>query len=322
VVSESLPHLKRGAIRDFKNFLVSWNKWNEESWRKGDFIYTVNKSQIEFFSCDIPGKVHGPTRDILFINEANRIDWDTAQQLMIRTKKTVFYDFNPWSEFWVHTELMSRDDSEFIKSTFLDNPYLDREIALELIEAGKRNKNFRRVYIDGEIGVLEGTVFNNWTIGTFEPSGQVIYGQDYGWSKDPSTLVAVGLKGKTLYLDECFAMPGLSPEKLYEMNKHYAGEALIYGDSDEGRLIEQLRRMGLNIKPCEKGPGSITAGVSAMQDYDIVVTERSVNLIKELRNYIYLDKGSKTYIDDFNHSIDAARYAFTILNKRKYKQRW
>lgn len=322
VVSESLPHLKRGAIRDFKNFMISWGKWNEESWRKVDLIYTVGNTQIEFFSCDVPGKVHGPTRDILFVNEANRIDWETAQQLIIRTKKAVFYDFNPWSEFWAHTELVGRNETAFIKSTFLDNPFLDIEIAKELIHAGKRNENFKRVYIDGEIGALEGTVFNNWTIGDFKETDQVIFGQDYGFSKDPTTLVKIAVDGRTLYLDECYAHPGLTTDKIYELNQKHARGYLIVGDSSEPRLIEELSKKGLNIIGAEKGAGSITAGITSMQDYNIVVTERSTNLIKELRNYIYIDKGSKVYIDDFNHSIDAARYGFMKLVMKAKRIEW
>lgn len=316
VVSESLPHLKRGAIRDFKQFMVESNEWNDDNWRKVELTYTVNESVIEFFSCDIPGKVHGPARDILFINECNRIDYDTAQQLMIRTRKSCFYDFNPVCEFWVHTELQGREDSRYIKSTFLDNPYLDENIVKELLHAGKRNENFNKVYVLGEIGQVEGTVFNNWQIGEFDNNLQYIFGQDYGFSVDPTTLVKVAIdkKKKIIYADELLYKPNLSTDQIYHTNLAYTQGGLIIGDSSEDRLITELQAKGLNINRCVKGPGSISAGLISMMDYDIIVTEKSVNLQKELRNYVWLDKGSKLVIDDYNHAIDALRYAFTYLN--------
>lgn len=324
VVSESLPHLKRGAIRDFKEFLQASGEWQEESWRKVELTYSVNKSTIEFFSCDIPGKVHGPSRDILFINECNRIDFETAQQLIIRTKRVCLYDFNPVCEFWVHTEIVPRDDCKYIKSTFLDNPYLDETIKAELLHAGKRNENFHKVYVLGEIGQVEGTVFNDWDIGEFDDSLQAVYGQDYGFSIDPTTLIRISVdeKKKTVYADECFYKPGLSTDQISELNRHHAGASLIVGDSAEPRLIDELRKKGNNITAAVKGQGSVSAGITALQGYTIMVTERSVNLQKELRNYVWLDKGGKLVIDDYNHCIDALRYGFEKLTMYKRGNIW
>lgn len=312
VVSESLPHLRRGAIRDFKQFMVSSNEWNDAKWSKGGLIYSVGKSQIEFFSCDVAGKVHGPSRDILFVNECNRIDYETAQQLIIRTRKCCFYDYNPVCEFWIHNEIITRQDCKYIHSTFLDNPYLDQNIAKELIYAGSRNENFKKVYVLGEIGTVEGTVFNNWEIGEFDESLQHIFGQDFGFSKDPTTLikVAVDEDKKVIYLHECFYKSGLSTQQIYDLNRQYVkDDCLIVADSAEPRLIDELFNKGLNIRPCEKGQGSVSAGLLGMLNYKLIVTDASKNLHKELRNYIWLDSRSKLVIDDFNHGIDAARYA-------------
>lgn len=321
VVSESLPHLRRGAIRDFKAFLQQSDSWIDDNWSKSDFIYKVNESIIEFFSCDVSGKVHGPSRDILFINECNRVEFDTAQQLMIRTKKTCFYDFNPVSEFWVHTEIKPRQDASYIKSTYRDNKFLDQTIINELIQAGSRNDNFKRVYLDGEIGQVEGTVFNNWDIGEFDNNLQYIYGQDYGFSNDPSTLIKIAIdnKKKIIYAEECFYLKSLSTDQLFDLNNKHANRNIIIGDSSEPRLIDELRKRGNNIKEAEKGQGSVSNGLFAMQDYKIIVTENSVNLQKELRNYIWIDKGSRLVIDDYNHLIDAMRYAFSFLSfKNEY----
>lgn len=320
VVSESLPHLRRGAIRDFKTFLQASGLWVDDNWSKSEFIYKVNHSIIEFFSCDISGKVHGPSRDILFINECNRVDFDTAQQLMIRTKRSCFYDFNPVSEFWVHTEIKPRSDAGYIRSTYKDNNYLDQTIVSELIQAGERNKNFKRVYIDGEIGEIEGAVFTNWDIGAFDESLQFGFGQDFGFSSDPTTLIkcAIDEKRKLIYLHECYCKPGLSTKEIFDLNSHYCNNGLIVADSAEPRLINELYRMGLNIHPCEKGQGSVTAGLLGMLDYKIIVTPESANLARELKSYIWLDNSSKLVIDDFNHCIDAARYIFKKLKGNNF----
>lgn len=327
VVSQSLPHLRRGAIRDFQNILKTDGIWNEENWRRGDLIYTVGKAQIEFFSVDDPGKVYGPSRDFLFVNEANRIEYETFLQLAVRTRKTIFLDYNPTHEFWVHNELLNRPDVAYIHSTFKDNPYIEPSIVSELIHAGNRNENFRRVFVEGEIGVIEGVVFDNWSEGTTDdyPDGYfpTIYGQDFGFSKDPTTLVEVQIdsKNRKLYLKELFYRVGLNTAQIIDLDKHYAGPRLIIADSAEPRLISELQAAGLNIRPATKGQGSITAGLSLMASYELIVHPESVNLKKELRNYVYLDRGSQLVIDDFNHLIDASRYAVGYyFDKQNYSQ--
>lgn len=221
-------------------------------------------------------------------------------------------------ERWVETK---QDDTCYIHTSYLQNlsnlssSFIDKAHTVQ----ARNERAYRNRFLGEWMSAAEGVVFTNWSIGEFNHDLQLHgYGQDYGFSDDPTTLVhvAVDRKGKKIYLDEMFALPGLSTAKIAELNQHHAGTSLIIGDSSEPRLIDELRReYGLNIKGAEKGPGSITAGVSAMLDYDIIVTDRSRNLIKEFRNYIYLDKGSKIYIDDYNHGIDASRYMFSHLTK-------
>lgn len=317
VVSQTMPHLKRGAIRDFLNILIEHGLYEEKNWNKTDKEYVINQSRIEFFSVDQADKVYGAARDILFCNEVNSINEESFRQLCVRTRQTIFVDFNPTHEFFIHTDYMKRQNACFIHSTYKDNPYLDPNIITELLEAGKRNLNFQKVFVEGEIGYVEGVVFENWEIGEFDESLQVIYGQDYGFSKDPTTLIKIAIdqKNKKLYLHECYYKQGLSTQQIFDLNKQYAGNGLIIGDSAEPRLIHELKRLGCNIRGAEKGQGSISAGLSAMQDYQIIVTPESANLQKELRNYIWLDHGAKLVIDDFNHGIDSARYAFMFLNR-------
>jgi phage terminase large subunit len=242
------------------------------------------------------------------------------------THNRIIIVLNPThTEHWIFRRWFEqeREDTCYIHTTYLQNMANLAESFIDKAERVKsRNSDaYRNRFLGEWMNAAEGVVFENWQIGEYNHDLQLQgYGQDYGFSEDPTTLVHVGIdkRNKKLYIDELFALPGLSTSKIAELNRHHAGEDLIIGDSAEPRLIDELKKEHkINIKPAEKGPGSITAGVTAMLDYDIIVTARSRNLIRELRNYIYLDKGSKVYIDDYNHSIDAARYIFTFLTKNK-----
>jgi len=216
-----------------------------------------------------------------------------------------------------------RDNTCYIHTTYLQNiSNLNQSFVEKATETKQRNVDaYKNRFLGEWMNAAEGVVFDNWSIGEFDESAPLqCYGQDYGFSVDPTTLVHIGVdKDKhKLYLDELFALSGLSTAKIAELNRYHTGDNLIIGDSAEDRLIQELRKEHkINIRPAEKGPGSITAGITAMLDYDIIITERSKNLKKELQNYIYIDKGSKIYIDDYNHSIDAARYGFWFLTKHK-----
>ena len=325
IVSATLPHLKRGAMRDFFSVLQSLNMYDENSYNRTDKIYRINKTQIEFFSVDTAEKVYGSSRDLLFINEANNIDEERARQLVIRTKGTVFFDFNPTCEFYCHTDYMTRNNSTYIHSTFADNPYLDENIKQELHEAGERNQNFKRVFVDGEIGVPQDLIFTNWEIGVFDETLDVVFGEDYGYSNDPTTLVKIAVDDKkhVIYLDECYYKKGLTTKQIFELNKQYAGDRLIVGDRSEVRLIDELRFMGNNIVAADNtdGAGLISTGLITMQDYLLVVTPTSTNLQSELKSYVWLDERGKMAIDKFNHAIDASRYGF-MYQRFKIKQKF
>lgn len=320
IVSKTMPHLKRGALRDFLNYLIETGQYSDNAYNKTDHIYNVGTSRIEFFSIDQPSKVYGAARDILFVNEVNTISEEIFRQLAIRTRKVIFVDFNPTHEFFIHTDYMLRENAKTIYSTYRDNPYLTQEIINELLTAGQRNENFRKVFVEGEIGSIEGVVFENWEIGEFDNSLQVVYGQDYGFVNDPTTLVkiAVDKKRKMLYICECYYLKGLTTSQIYELNKMHAGQNLIVADSAEPRLIDELRARGNNIVAAKKGQGSVSAGLLSMLDYKIIVDPNSHNLMNELRNYIWLDGRSKIVIDAYNHCIDAMRYAFTYLKGDKF----
>lgn len=317
IVGKTLPFLKRGALRDFKIIAQAMGLWNEKNFNRTEQIYTLGNAVIEFFSVDQPEKVFGAARDILFIDEPNTIHEDVFRQLAIRTRGAIFLAFNPTHEFWAISDIAKRRNAKLIKSSYLNNPFLSKSIKDELEEAGKRNANFKRVFVDGEVGKLEGVVFDNWDIGEFDGSLDFIYGQDFGFASDPSTLVKIAVDEgkKIIYLDECFYKNGLTTNSLFELNRQYAGNRLIVADRSNPRLIDELKALGNNIVPAVSADGSgvISTGLLTMQDYMIIVTENSTNLMNELKTYVWLDERGKLAIDKFNHAIDAARYGFMYV---------
>jgi phage terminase large subunit len=212
----------------------------------------------------------------------------------------------------------------FIHTTYLDNiENLSTSFISRAKEIKRLNpKKYNHVMLGGWLDKAEGVVFSNWEFGTFNPNDlQVNYGQDYGFSIDPTTLVAVAIdkKNRLLYVKECLYSPKLSTLQIAEANRKHANRSLIIGDSAEPRLIEELRKQGNNIKEAIKGAGSISAGVSLMQDYKIIVSNESKNIAKELNNYVYADQTSKLFVDNYNHALDAIRYVLFYLNKHSGK---
>jgi len=202
-------------------------------------------------------------------------------------------------------------DVTYIHTTYLDNKENLSESFINQIERMKEQnpKKFQHVVLGGWLDKADGVVFTNWRFGEFNPDElQTSFGQDYGYSIDPTTLteVAIDKKQKKIYVKECYYKTKLITSEIAVLNNQYASRKLIVGDNSEGRLIDELRRLGNNIVRCDKPP--IEFGVSLMQDYELIVEPNSVNIAKELNNYIYLDKGSKLYLDAYNHAIDGIRY--------------
>ena len=202
-------------------------------------------------------------------------------------------------------------DTTYIHTTYLDNKENLSESFINQIELIKSNNptKYKHVILGGWLDKAEGVVFTNWRFGEFNPDNlQTSFGQDYGYSIDPTTLteVAIDKKQKKIYVKECFYKTKLTTTEIFELNKLHADRKLIIGDNAEGRLIDELRYKGNNVVRCDKPP--IEFGVSIMQDYEIIVEQNSQNIAKELNNYVYLDKGSKLYVDNYNHSIDGIRY--------------
>ena len=319
VVSETMPHLKRGAIRDFKAILA--DEWDDNAWNKSESIYTFpSGSIIEFFSADQPGKVHGPARDILFINEANHLDYDTARQLLVRTRLFAIFDYNPTHTFWVHENIAPRENCRSIHSTYKDNGYLTAEQVAE-IESTKNDANWWRVYGEGKVGQLEGLIFPDFDLCDTMPDAaglREVYGMDFGFTNDPSVLVRLLLDTgrREAWLDEIFYKRGmLNSDMAREMEA--AGvpkrSTMIFADCAEPKTIAELAGYGWNILPCYKATRKAEQ-LQMMRGYKWHITKRSIDTLKEWRGYCWMQDKDGKWLNEpqpfGDHSCDSARYGF------------
>lgn len=339
IVSHTVPHLKKGARKDFLKIMKETGRYIDDHWNRTDSKYLFsNESYIEFFSADQADKVVGPRRDILYINECNAIDFETYHQLAIRTNNEIFLDYNPSSHFWVHDEVIPEEDSDFLILNYPDNEALPQTLVKEIEKAqvkgfhdhnGNLNDenniknsywaNWWKVYGLGQVGSLQGCVFSNWKQGAFDESLPYIWGQDYGFSNDPDTLIKVAIneKTKTIYAKEFMYTKGQSTGVLVDAMKAIITNMndLIVCDSANSRTIEDLQLSGFNAIGARKGPDSIRNGIKKIQDYELIV--EGPNLSKELENYIWNDKKSETPVDDWNHLIDPLRYTIDELTNKQ-----
>lgn len=318
VVAESIPHLRRGALKDFLKIMKENNRYFDERFNKSLLRYEFsNGSVMEFFSADDSSKLRGARRDILYINECNNVTFESYNELAIRTKKEVYLDFNPANEFWVHKELKDEPDSDFLILTYKDNEALDKSIVEQLERNREKAKtstywaNWARVYLDGQIGMLEGVIFSNWkTLDTLPKDAKLIgIGLDFGYTNDPTAIIEIYNYNGQRILNELKYQTGmLNSDIAKELPKHVP----VYADSSEPKSIEEIKRYGITIKGVTKGKDSINYGIDVMQRQEYLVTSNSVNLIKELRAYCWdTDKqGTRLNkpIDTNNHAIDALRY--------------
>jgi len=319
VVSETFPHLRKGAIRDYQRILESQGAWDEKLWNKTDSIHSIgDKRMLEFFSADNSDKVHGPERDYLFVNEGQNISWEIVRHLFVRTRKAIFIDFNPTREFWAHTELKNDPKTLWIHSTYLDNPFLTPEQIIE-IERNKNNKTWWKIYGEGKIAESEGAIYKDWaTVDSIPHEARLErYGLDFGYSNDPTSIVAIYKYNGGLILDEITYQKGLSNSQIADILKNQP-QALVIADSAEPKSIDEIRSYGISILPSNKGQGSVNQGISKVQDQRISVTKRSLNVLKEYRNYLWETDKEGNIINVpspvFNHSMDCIRYAVESLN--------
>lgn len=323
IVSESFPHLRRGAMRDFLTIMKEHKYYVDKRWDRTNFTYTFETgSVIEFFSADQPGKVRGPRRDRLFINEANNVPYETFDQLEVRTKEFIFLDWNPTNEFWYYDQVANRTDVDHIILTYRDNNALSKEI-IDSIEQRKNRRGWWQVYGEGQLGEVEGKIYRDWQIvDEIDHHARLErYGLDFGYSNDPTAIVAVYYLNGGYILDEISFLKGQSNKQIADTILSQEQQVLVIADSAEPKSIDDIKSYGVNIQPAEKGPDSVRNGISLVQEQRISITKRSVNLIKEYRNYLWkTDKDGKILNEPehtYSHSMDAVRYAIVSLINKK-----
>lgn len=323
VVSESFPHLKKGAMRDFKNIMQEHNYWDDRDWNATDSIYTFQSgSKIEFFSADQPSKVRGPRRERLYVNECNNVDYEAFDQLEVRTNLEVWLDWNPTYEFWFYTNVLNnRDDIDFITLTYKDNEGLPENI-VKSIEMRKSNKQWWRVYGEGKLGEVEGRIYTGWkTLDEIPFEARLEgYGLDFGYTNDPTAIVAVYYYNGGYILDEKCYRKGMSNRDIADLLNSLP-YGLVVADSAEPKSIDDIKSYGVAIVAADKsGTKSkpyLKTSIGHVQDQKISVTKGSVNLIREYRRYLWkVDKDGRTLNEPdggYDHALDAARYKLYSL---------
>ena len=347
VVAESVPHLRLGAIRDFKNIMVSQGYWNDKRFIENpEVVYKFpTGSIIEFISFDKFGKAHGPRRDVLFINEANNIPYNIVDQLITRTREIIWLDWNPSEDFWFYTDFYPnrKEDTDFMGDggsypplTYLDNEALD-EVARHEVEAHKNNTRWWMVYGLGKKGELQGKIYTGWQIIDEIPHEARLerYGLDFGYSNDPTAIVAVYYYNGGYIWDEITFQKGLSNKQIADILLNVP-KALVVADSAEPKSIDEIKSYEVNVIGVQKrkvltptpiireNDNFVKWSIGVVQGEKISLTKQSVNIIKEYRNYLWMtDKNGKVLNDPehvFSHSMDAGRYAMVSLRSTIQEQ--
>jgi phage terminase large subunit len=314
-------------MRDFLEILQNYEIYEEKYHNKTNNEYSLNGNLVEFISLDQPQKIRGRKRNLLYINEANELYFEDWQQLIMRTTGKVIIDYNPSDSFhWIYDKVIPREDCEFFKTTYKDNPFLEPELVKEIERLQHTDDDYWRIYGLGERGSSRATIFQFSIIDKIpQEAKHLSYGLDFGFTNDPTSLVRVSKNGDNLYLHELLYHTSLTnrdiSDKFTALEINNRDE--IFADSAEPKSIEELYRMRWNIKPTAKGADSVMAGIDMLKRYKLHVTASSLNIIKELQNYKWQeDKNGNLLnkpIDNFNHAIDATRYAvWNKLSKPNY----
>ncbi len=349
VVSESIPHLRRGALKDFLKIMKATGRYIDENYNRTLLTYTFgNGSYIEFFSADQEDKLRGARRNILYVNEANNIDWESYYQLAIRTDQEVWIDFNPTNEFWAHYELEGDSDVDWLVLTYKDNEGLSDTIVKDIEKAlfkayvdpngdlhdpdnviSSYWANWWQVYGLGNLGRLEGVILTDWDkVKEIPTDAKLIgYGLDFGFTNDPTALVALYRHNGRYLWKELIYETGLKNADIAKKMKELGVKKndLVVADSSEPKSIAEINEYGFNVRKAVKGPDSIVFGLGVLQEEKFFVTSDSTNMIDELRKYSWdRDKTGKSLnrpIDKYNHLIDAMRYIATAkISKQKRKK--
>lgn len=310
-------------MRDWRKIMEDFKLYDPSAHMKTEQLYTYpTGSYIEFFSVDNQLKVRGPGRDILFINEANIIQYETFRQLLLRTKKCIFIDYNPADEFhWLYDKVLTRPDCYFIKSTYKDNPFLPKEQVHEIESYRDADPNFWRIYGEGERGHSEGVIYTHWQVYSQDNSrGNVCFGLDFGYN-NPTALVRVDERDKAIHITEEIYQSHLTNTDLIGMLKQIVRPYdPIYCDAAEPQRIEEIKRAGFKAIPANK---DVKAGIDFIKSRKLFIHQGSANILKEIKSYKYKTKGNKIAntpeepLKLNDHAMDAMRYAAISFRKPK-----
>lgn len=326
ICRKTFPSVRASVMRDFFDILKLHKSYFEDYHNKSNHEYKLNGNLIEFISLDQPQKVRGRKRHLLFINEANELDYEDWQQLVFRTEEKIILDFNPSDEYhWIYDKVIPRKDVDFNITTYLDNSFLSDTIKEEIERLKHTDEQYWQIYGLGIKGVSRSTIFNYIEVNQIPDDAEFIsYGADAGYTNDPTTLVSVYRKDYDLYIEEHLYQTQMTTVDIHKKWQQVGIERqTIYFDSAEPRLIEELRRMGWNVRPSLKGADSVNAGIDLLKRFKIHILKDSHNAIQEFRNYKWQeDRSGKMInkpIDKNNHLIDAIRYAtYSVLSKPNF----
>ena len=319
ICRKTFPAVRGTVMRDFFEILKEYDLYFEELHSKSTNEYFINGNRLEFISLDQPQKIRGRKRDLLFINECNELNYEDFQQLIFRTIDNIILDFNPSDEFhWIYDKVLTREDVEFYQTSYKDNPFLAKSLVEEIERLRDTDENYWRVYGLGERGQSRSLVYNFKTTKDIPATAKLLgRGLDFGFSNDSTAVVETYVEGNNMYVRELLYRTGMTNQDIARELERIGLDRRdeIWADSAEPKSIEEIYRMGWNIKKTFKG--AINIGIDMVRRHNLYVTEDSVNTIKELRNYKYVEdkNGNLTNkpIDLFNHSLDALRYS--IVNK-------
>ena len=331
IVRKTLPSLKKSILRDFVEILQSMGLYNDTDHNKSDNIYRLNGSVFEFFSIDNAQKYRGSKRDILYLNEANEFNYEDVFQLQIRTTQQVYIDYNPSFESgWIYDiEEQRKDEVDFFRSTYLNNPFLEQSLVDEIERLKDTDADYWTIYGLGERGRSMDLIYQFHEVDEIptDRAEFVAIGLDWGFSNDPTTAIEVWKHDNTLYLNELLYKRGLTNSDIAEELRALGVDKRIdiVCDSAEPKSIEELRRFGYRTHPAKKGPDSILNGIDILKRHRICVTSDSLNLVTELSRYKWMKDANGTLLnrptDAYNHALDAVRYvALNMLSQKKRGQ--
>ena len=325
ICRKTFPALRATVLRDFISILRKYDLYKEEYHNKSSSEYSLFGNLIEFISLDQPVKVRGRKRELLFINEANELHYEDWQQLLFRTSEKIILDYNPSEEYhWIYDKIIPRNDASFLKTNYLDNPFLEKTLVDEIERLQFTDEQYWQIYGLGEKGISKAVIFNYVEYNSIPSDAEfVALGMDFGFTNDPTALVKIYKKELNLYIEELLYRTMMTTNDIHNFLKNNIIDQTIYADSAEPRIIEELRRMGWSIRPSLKGKDSINAGIDLLKRYKLHIHKDSTNAIQEFRNYKWKEdrsgKLTNTPEDKNNHITDAVRYAtYSILSKPNF----